>query len=608
MTTIPLVDLGWQHERIAAEVQAGWAEVVSKGDYVGGAAVSAFESAFTALSGIAHCVGVANGTDAIELALRALDLPAGAGVAVPVNTFIATAEAVLRAGLRPVLVDVDADHLLMAPDALEAVAERCRAVVPVHLYGQLAPMTELSSVADAHGLRVVEDAAQAQLARQHGQAAGAWSAAAATSFYPGKNLGAYGDGGAVLTEDAAVAARVRSLATHGTAPGGDRYSHPEVGFNSRLDTLQAVVLSAKLQHLEAWNALRRTAAERYGGLLQGVDGITLPLTAPGNTHVWHLYVVRVPRRDDVLQALRAAGIAAGTHYPVPLHRQGALRNEPGAQGRFPVGEAAALEVLSLPLFPGITAEQQSRVVDALSSAVHRPSPTGSTPPGQERAAVGPVAGPAQRNEQLVHPRAVCDGSIGRGTRVWANAHVMAGARVGAECNVGEGVFLESGVRVGDRVTVKNGALLWDGVEVEDDVFVGPAVTFTNDLRPRSRRPAAVVRTVVRQGASIGAGAVVRCGIELGVHSMVAAGAVVTSDVPAHALVRGVPARAAGWVCRCGTSLDADLSCPACGQRHRVAGPGLEACAASRAPGPDDQDGDVGASAGVHTRATPGGHG
>ena len=277
--------------------------------------------------------------------------------------FIATALAVARAGAVPVLVDCDPDHLLIdVAQARRKIGPRTRAVVPVHLYGQMAPMEELASL----GLVLVEDAAQAQGATRRGRGPAAVAVAAATSFYPGKNLGAYGDAGALLTNDEAVARRARALRNYGSEA---KYVHPETGFNSRLDPLQAVVLSAKLAHLARWNAERRDAARRYAALLAGVPGVVLPATLPGNEAVWHLYVVQVPRRDDVLAKLRAAGIEAGVHYPTPIHLQGAFRALGHRPGDFPVAEAAAARVLSLPIYPGITPAQQERVADALRTAI-----------------------------------------------------------------------------------------------------------------------------------------------------------------------------------------------------------------------------------------------
>lgn len=362
---VPLVDLAWQHRVVADRVAAGFADVLGRTAFVDGAEVADFERRFAAASGVAHCVTVANGTDAIELGLRALALPAGAGVALPANTFIATLEAVVRAGLTPVVVDVDDDHGLLDPVALDRAAAGCRAVVPVHLHGQLAPMPALLDVARRHDLRVLEDGAQSHLATQAGRCAGSWGDLAATSFYPGKNLGAYGDGGAVLTDDDDLAAQVRTLRGHGTAPGADRYTHTMMGMNSRLDTLQAVVLTAKLEHQAAWNDLRRQAADLYHRLLSGRPDLALPRTAPGNVHSWHIYAIRVASRDQVLALLREAGVGAGAHYPVPVHQQPAMHGWIDPSARFPAAEAATRETLSLPLYPGITTEQQERVVDVL---------------------------------------------------------------------------------------------------------------------------------------------------------------------------------------------------------------------------------------------------
>jgi dTDP-4-amino-4,6-dideoxygalactose transaminase len=365
---VPLVDLGIQRDRIADEVAEGFARVLATTAFVQGPDVAAFEEEFAAFTGRAHCVGVGNGTDGLEFALRAAGVGAGDPVALPANTFVASAEAVLRAGGRPVPVDVDDEHLLLDPAALEAVAGECRAVLPVHLFGQMAPMAGICEVADRHGLVVVEDAAQSQGATHRGVPMGGWGTAAGTSFYPGKNLGAYGDAGAVTTDAPVIARTVRLLANHGSEV---KYQHPVLGFNSRLDTLQAVVLRAKLRRLDSWNAERVAAADRYAQLLAGVPGVRLPAVAPGNEHVWHLYVVRVAARDAVLADLNAAGVGAGVHYPVPVHLTGALAPLGHGTGDFPVVERAAGEILSLPLFPGITPAQQERVAEVLAGAVVR---------------------------------------------------------------------------------------------------------------------------------------------------------------------------------------------------------------------------------------------
>jgi dTDP-4-amino-4,6-dideoxygalactose transaminase len=365
--SVPLVDLAAQHAQVADEVAAGWAEVLARTAFVGGPQVAAFEAEFAAYVGAAHCVGVANGTDAIELALRACDIGPGDECILPANTFIATAEAVARAGATPVLADCDPDTYLVDPDAVAAaITPRTRAILPVHLYGQLAELERLAPLADAAGAVLVEDAAQAQGARRHGAGMGSVGRLAATSFYPGKNLGAYGDAGAVVTGDADLAERLRLLREHGSP---HKYEHTTLGFNSRLDTLQAVVLSAKLRRLEGWNAGRRAAAARYDELLSGVDGVVRPVTLDGNEHVWHLYVVRVPDRDLVLKQLHEAGVGAGIHYPTPVHLTAAFGSLGYAEGAFPVTERVAGEILSLPLFAEITAEQQEYVVAALAKAL-----------------------------------------------------------------------------------------------------------------------------------------------------------------------------------------------------------------------------------------------
>lgn len=367
MKDIPLVDLQLQHRQIDEEVRSGFAQIIEQGSFILGPEVEAFEHAFADFTGVDHCVGVASGTDALELALRVAGVERDDEVIVPVNTFIATALSVVRAGARPVFVDCDPVHYLIDPDPVEAaITDRTRAIVPVHLYGQMAPLAVLSAVAERHGLHLLEDAAQAQGATQDGNGAGASGLAGATSFYPGKNLGAYGDAGAVLTADAELAREVRRLRNYGSE---SKYHHPSQGFNSRLDTLQAVVLLAKLRHLAAWNEQRREAAHRYDALLDGVDGVVRPSTLDGNEHVWHLYVIRVDRRDDVLAAMHEAGIGASIHYPIPLHLAGAFEGFGHAEGEFPVAEKSAREILSLPIFPGLEPAQQARIVDALKRSL-----------------------------------------------------------------------------------------------------------------------------------------------------------------------------------------------------------------------------------------------
>lgn len=366
---IPLVDLRAQQAEISLELAPDLERIFSSTAFVGGPDVAAFEREYADFVGVRHCVGVGNGTDGIELALRALGVGPGDEVILPANTFIATAEAVSRAGATPVLVDVDHESLLVDPAWVsQAVTERTKAVLPVHLFGQIAPVEQIATALDGADVAIVEDAAQSQGATRWQAVSGSLGRLASTSFYPGKNLGAAGDAGAVTTNDDELARRVRLLGSHGSPT---KYLHESLGFNSRLDTIQAVVLRHKLARLSKWNDLRRQAAERYAELLADVEGIMLPQELAGNEHVWHLYVVRVPRRDEILARLNAEGIGAGIHYPVPVHLTGAFAHLGLERGRFPVAERAADEILSLPIFPHITEAQQARVASSLVEALRR---------------------------------------------------------------------------------------------------------------------------------------------------------------------------------------------------------------------------------------------
>ncbi|GAA1956414.1 DegT/DnrJ/EryC1/StrS family aminotransferase [Agromyces allii] len=368
--SVPFTDLAAQQHEVDEEVMPRLRAALASGAFIGGPEVEAFEREYAAYAGSDHCVGMGNGTDALEGALRAIGVGPGAEVILPANTFIATAEAVVRAGATPVLVDVDERTLLIDPAAVEAAAgPLTRAVIAVHLYGQLAPVELLTPIARRFGAVVVEDAAQSHGARRLGGVSGSLGRIAATSFYPGKNLGAAGDGGAVTTDDPELARRVRMIGSHGSER---KYEHEVLGFNSRLDAVQAIVLSAKLKRLEDWNARRRAVASVYDALLHDLEDVVLPVTAEGNEHVWHLYVVRVPDRERVAADLAAAGISTGIHYPVPLHRSPALAGSLMRVSDCPVTDAAASEILSLPVFPHMTAHQIVLVVEALRMAFGRP--------------------------------------------------------------------------------------------------------------------------------------------------------------------------------------------------------------------------------------------
>lgn len=368
---VPFLDLGLQHRAVAADVDTAFARILDRCSFVGGSDVGEFEIAFGAYCGAEHAVGVANGTDAIVMALRALGIGPGDRVAVPANTFIATAEAVALVGGRVVVVDCDPIHQLIDPDSVADAMRsgRLSAVIAVDLYGQRAPIEQLVPLVRNHGAFLIEDAAQAQGATRFGAGIGSGVDVATTSFYPGKNLGAYGDGGAVITDSPALAHHVRLIANHGSRV---RYQHEVVGTNSRLDTMQAAVLNAKLAHLDGWNEQRRAAATRYDEMLRDRADLRLPVEMRGNRHVWHVYNVRVHPswRHRIVDRLNERGIGAAIHYPVAVHRTAAFADRVDiADGGCPAAESSAASTLSLPMFPGITLEQQERVVGTLIAAL-----------------------------------------------------------------------------------------------------------------------------------------------------------------------------------------------------------------------------------------------
>jgi dTDP-4-amino-4,6-dideoxygalactose transaminase len=340
--------------------------VLESSRFIGGDAVAEFEAAWAAYCGVPHAIGVANGTDALQLVLTGLGIGPGDEVVVPANTFVATAEAVVLAGAVPRFADVDPGTLLLTGAHLkEAITSRTKAVIAVHLYGQLPDMDELSDVAGQAGIALIEDAAQAHGAGWRGRRAGSLGTAGCFSFYPGKNLGAFGDAGAVVTADPGLADRIKVLRDHGRVTGS-HYQHDLIGLNSRLDALQAVVLTAKLSQLDRWNDARRTVAARYRRALE-TSAARMVQEANGARAVHHVAVIRVQERDRVQRELTALGVQTGIHYPVPCHLQDPYRRF--AAGPLPVSEAAADEVLSLPMFPHMTDEQVDAVCNAVQEAL-----------------------------------------------------------------------------------------------------------------------------------------------------------------------------------------------------------------------------------------------
>jgi dTDP-4-amino-4,6-dideoxygalactose transaminase len=368
MTHIPLVDLKAQYRAIQPDIDAAIARVIANTSFIGGEEVRAFERAFAAFQGTAHCVGVASGTAAIYLALEALGIGAGDEVITTAHTFIATVEPIEQIGAVPVFVDIDPATFNLDPARIKAaITPRTRALMPVHLYGRMAPMDAILAIARRHNLAVIEDAAQAHGAVYQGRRAGEWGDIACFSFYPGKNLGAYGDAGAICTNDEALADRIAKLRDHGRT---SKYAHDVIGYGERLDALQAAILGAKLPHLAAWTARRQAIAAQYDALLADMPGVCPPAAPPAGEHVYHIYCIAVSGdRDAVLAGMKARGVEAGIHYPIPLHLQAALAHHGGQPGDLPHTERVAASILSLPIYPEMSSGDLETVIDALREAV-----------------------------------------------------------------------------------------------------------------------------------------------------------------------------------------------------------------------------------------------
>lgn len=360
---VPFVDLAAQYRTISAEINEAVSRVIRDTDFILGREVSLFEEEFASFCEAKYAIGVDSGTSALELALRAYEIGPGDEVITAANSFIASALAISHAGATPVLVDVDPETYTIDVAAIEkAITPRTKGVIPVHLYGHPADMDPIVQLAQRHGLVIIEDACQAHGARYKGNRTGSLGHAAAFSFYPGKNLGAYGDGGMVVTSDQAVAKRLEMLRNYGQK---EKYQHMFRGYNRRLDTLQAAVLRVKLKHLDEWNDARRQHAKSYRRLLEQ-NGIVTPYAVAHAESVWHLYVIRSGQRDVLKEHLAGRGISAGIHYPIPIHLQPAYRDLGYRQGDFPVTEEYAHQILSLPMYAELTAEVIGRIAEAAS--------------------------------------------------------------------------------------------------------------------------------------------------------------------------------------------------------------------------------------------------
>jgi dTDP-4-amino-4,6-dideoxygalactose transaminase len=381
MKSVPFVDLAAQQASIQTEISAAIQRVLTECNFVLGAQVEEFERDFARFAGCEYAVGLSNGLDALRLALMATDVGPGDEVILPANTYIATALAVSAVGACPALVDCDPQTYNIDVNLIEsAITPHTKAIIPVHLTGQSADMDPILEVADRHGLRVIEDAAQAHGTLYKGRSCGSMGTMGCFSFYPGKNLGAYGDGGMVTTNDPELAARVRRLRNYGQVA---KYRHIEKGLNARLDTLQAAILSVKLRHLPQWNEARGTHANGYRDLLCGMGDLTFQREAPYSTHIYHLFILETERRDALREHLNAREIQTGIHYPIPIHLQRAYEDLGYKEGDFPEAERLAKRMLSLPMFPELRREQIEQVAGEIAGFFadgHRQDPAAITVP------------------------------------------------------------------------------------------------------------------------------------------------------------------------------------------------------------------------------------
>jgi dTDP-4-amino-4,6-dideoxygalactose transaminase len=364
---VPFLDLNAHHAALRGELDRAVREVIDSSAFAGGPFVEKFEADFASYCGCQHAIGVGSGTEALWLSLLACGVGPGDEVITVPSTFMATAEAITYCGARPVFVDVDDRTYTMDPAGLEeAVGSRTKAIIPVHLFGQSADMDPILEFAREHDLLVIEDAAQAHGAKYKGRKVGTLGHAGCFSFYPGKNLGAFGEAGAVVTDNLALQEKIRVLRDHGQVR---KYHHTMVGWNCRMDGIQAAVLSVKLQHLESGNSLRRAHALQYDEMFDGMDEVVTPFAAPYAQHVYHIYAIRVQERDEVMWLLQEKGIQCGVHYPIPVHLQKAYRSLGYTAGALPMSERTALEFISLPMFPELTEAQVQTVALGVKEAI-----------------------------------------------------------------------------------------------------------------------------------------------------------------------------------------------------------------------------------------------
>lgn len=367
MLNVPFIDLNAQYQTIAHEIQQAMLGVIEKSDFILGKELEAFEREFAEYCRVKYAIGLDNGTSALEMALRAYGIGEGDEVITSAHTFIATASAIAFTGAKPVLIDIDPKTYNLNPELIEsAITEKTKAIMPVHLYGQPVDMDKIMDTAQRYDLIVIEDACQAHGAVYKGNRAGSIGHAAAFSFYPGKNLGAYGDGGMLVTNDEEVEDKVRMLRNYGQK---EKYNHLYLAYNRRLDNIQAAILRVKLKRLDIWNQARRNAARLYNELLADTN-LILPYCAPYSEHIYHLYVIRTPKRDNLQVFLKSKGVSTGIHYPIPVHQQKAYEYLGYKKGSLTITEQYASEFLSLPMFPEITEEQINYTIECIKSFIN----------------------------------------------------------------------------------------------------------------------------------------------------------------------------------------------------------------------------------------------
>lgn len=368
MKPVPFLDLKLQNQAVWNELQPAISELITESQFILGSGVKAFEDAFASYCGARHCVGLNNGTTALHMALLAFNVGSGDEVITTPHSWISTSWGIAYTGATPVFVDIDSKSYNLDPTLVEAaITPRTKAILPVHLYGQACDMTALREICDRHNIRLIEDAAQAHGAQHAGRTVGSIGDAGCFSFYPGKNLGAFGEAGAVTTNSDQVAARIRCLRDH--AQDG-RHNHTEIGYNTRMEGLQGAVLQGKLKHLPEWTGRRRAHAEFYLQELEGIPGLTLPHVADQLSHVWHLFVILVDERDQFRAELEKKGVASGVHYPTPIPYQPAFRHLGYQRGQFPVTEDVMSRCVSLPMFPELTVEQREHVVGMIRDVIN----------------------------------------------------------------------------------------------------------------------------------------------------------------------------------------------------------------------------------------------